>query len=191
MKIPVNEVIVVEGRYDKIKLDSILDADIITLDGFGVFKSEEKKALIKSSAKKRGIIVLTDSDGAGLVIRNHVMSITGGEGVTNLYIPQIEGKEKRKASPSKEGLLGVEGVDACLLRSIFEKYRASSVRACAITKAHLYADGFIGKEDSKEKRKRLAKKLSLPENISTNALISALNIVLTLEEYIKICEELK
>lgn len=190
MKIPVNEVIVVEGRYDKIKLDSILDADVITLDGFGVFKSEEKKALIKSSAKRRGIIVLTDSDGAGLVIRNHVMSITGGEGVTNLYIPQIEGKEKRKTSPSKEGLLGVEGVDADILRDIFENYRASSKRETEITKAHLYADGFIGKEDSSEKRKRLAKKLSLPENISTNALISALNIVLTLEDYKKVCEEL-
>lgn len=189
MKIPVNEVIVVEGKYDKIKLDSILDADVITLDGFGVFKSEEKKALIKKSAEKRGVIVLTDSDGAGLVIRNHVMSITGGVGVTNLYIPQIEGKEKRKTAPSKAGLLGVEGVDAELIRDIFEKHRASSKREREITKAHLYAHGLVGKEESAEKRKRLARRLSLPENISTNALVSALNIVLTLEEYEKIISD--
>ena len=120
MKIPINQVVVVEGKYDKIKLDSVIDADIITLDGFGVFKSDEKKALIRKAAEKRGVIVLTDSDSAGLVIRNHIKSIAGTQGITHLYIPQIEGKEKRKISPSKEGLLGVEGVDVDTLKKLSE-----------------------------------------------------------------------
>ena len=107
MKIPVSEVIIVEGKYDKIKLDSILDADVITLDGFGIFRSEEKRSLIRRLAKTRGVIVLTDSDSAGRVIRNHIKSTTGGEGVTDLYIPPIEGKEKsflkKIAPPTKSG----------------------------------------------------------------------------------------
>lgn len=191
MRIPINQVVVVEGKYDKIKLDSVIDAAIVTLDGFGVFKSDEKKALIRSAAKTRGVIVLTDSDSAGLVIRNHVKSIAGSEGITHLYIPQIEGKEKRKPLPSKEGLLGVEGVDVKVLRDLFEAFNSGCRKEKEITKARLYEDGFIGKDDSSEKRRQLAKKANLPENISTNALIEALNIVLTLDEYIKICEELK
>ena len=185
MKIPINQVVVVEGKYDKIKLDSVIDATIIALDGFGVFKSDEKKALIRSAAKSRGVIVLTDSDSAGLVIRNHIKSIAGSEGIIHLYIPQIEGKEKRKVSPSKEGLLGVEGVDADLLRELFEAFRTSEKKKGEITRAHLYEDGFIGKDTSRERRKALAKKVNLPENISTSALIEALNIIMTLEEYKK------
>lgn len=191
MKIPINQVVVVEGKYDKIKLDSVIDATIITLDGFGIFKSDEKKALIRSAAKTRGVIVLTDSDSAGLVIRNHIKSIAGVQGITHLYTPQIEGKEKRKLSPSKEGLLGVEGVEASVLRELFEAFRTSEKKVNAITRAHLYEDGFIGKDTSSERRRALARKVNLPENISTSALIEALNIVLTLEEYKKICEELK
>lgn len=183
MKIPINQVVVVEGKYDKIKLDSVIDADIITLDGFGVFKSDEKKALIRKAAEKRGVIVLTDSDSAGLVIRNHIKSIAGTHGITHLYIPQIEGKEKRKISPSKEGLLGVEGVDVDTLKKLFEAFRTSEKKENEITRAHLYEDGFIGKDDSAIRRKALAKKVNLPENISTSALIEALNIVMTLEEY--------
>ena len=191
MKIAVNEVIVVEGKYDKIKLDSILDADIITLDGFGIFKSEEKRALIRHAAKTRGVIVLTDSDSAGLVIRNHITNITEGKGVVNLYVPLVKGKEKRKEKPSKEGLLGVEGIDADTIRALFEKYKATQKRVKEITKADLYESGLSGKSNSLEKRRKIAKSLNLPENMGANAFLSALNMMLTKEEYLKICEELK
>ncbi len=191
MKIAVNEVVVVEGKYDKIKLESLIDADIITLDGFGVFKSDEKKALIRHAASTRGVIVLTDSDSAGMVIRNHIKSVTGGKGVTNLYIPLVEGKEKRKAEPSKEGLLGVEGISPEVIRELFRTFEASEKRAPEISRQDLYERGFMGFDGSKERREALQKRLSLPKNMSTNALLSALNILLTKEEFIKICEEIK
>ena len=182
MKIPVKEVVVCEGKYDKIKLESVIDADIITLDGFGVFKSDEKKALIREAAKKRGVIVVTDSDGAGMVIRNHIKSITGGEGVYHLYTPRIEGKEKRKTEASKEGILGVEGIDAETLKSLFERFK-SDRDPQPFTRAMLYGDGFIGQDRSAERREALCKRFGLPKNMSTTALIQALSIVTTLEEY--------
>lgn len=191
MKIAVNEVVVVEGKYDKIKLESIIDADIITLDGFGIFKSEEKRALLKKCAKTRGLIVLTDSDGAGMVIRNHIKSTVGTVGVTNLYIPSVEGKEKRKTAPSKEGLLGVEGMDADVIKELFRTFEVSRRRTPEIEKRDLYEFGFIGREGSKERREKLLEVLNLPKNMSTSALLSALNIVATREEFIKICEDLK
>ena len=191
MKIPVSQVVIVEGKYDKIKLDSILDADVITLDGFGIFQSDEKRSLIRRLAKTRGVIVLTDSDSAGRVIRNHIKSITGGEGVVDLYVPQIEGKEKRKESASKEGFLGVEGIDAKIIRELFEKYRTSDKKRCEVTRTRFFEDGYMGGEGSKERRERLAERLSLPRKISTTALLSAVNMLVTEEEYTKICEELK
>lgn len=191
MKIAVNEVVIVEGKYDKIKLDSLIDADIITLDGFGIFKSDEKRLLIRRLAQTRGIIVLTDSDSAGMVIRNHIKSITGGEGVVDLYIPPVEGKEKRKEHASKEGLLGVEGIDADIIRSLFEKYKTDTKKRGEITRARFYADGFMGGEGAREKRLALAQRLALPKNMSTTALLSTVNMLLTGEEYKKICEELK
>ncbi len=191
MKTAINEVVVVEGKYDKIKLDSVIDADIITLDGFGVFKSEEKKALIRHAAKTRGVIVLTDSDSAGLVIRNHITNITGGVGVVNLYVPSVKGKEKRKEKPSKEGLLGVEGIDADTIRTLFEAYKTNKRRTADITRADLYENGFSGSDGASEKRKKLARLLNLPENMGKNAFLSALNLMLTKEEFLKICEELK
>lgn len=191
MKLSVNEVIVVEGKYDKIKLDSIIDADIITLDGFGIFKSEEKKALIRHASKTRGVIVLTDSDSAGLVIRNHITNITGGNGVINLYVPSVKGKEKRKEKPSKEGLIGVEGIDADTIRMLFEAYKINTKRTADITSADLYESGLSGSDGSSEKRRQLAKRLSLPENMGKNAFLSALNMMLTKEEFLKICEDLK
>lgn len=187
MKIPVNEVVVCEGRYDKIKLESILDADIIALDGFGIFKSHEKKALIREAAKKRGVIVVTDSDSAGMVIRNHIKNITGGEGVYHLYTPRIEGKESRKAQPSKEGILGVEGVDADLLRGLFERFKADR-EPQPFTRAMLYEDGFMGRDGSAERREKLCERLGLPRDMSVTALLQALPIVTTVEEYRAICE---
>ncbi len=191
MKIAVNEVVVVEGKYDKIKLESLIDADIITLDGFGIFKSDEKKALIRHAASTRGVIVLTDSDSAGMVIRNHIKSVTGGKGVTNLYIPSVEGKEKRKAEPSKEGLLGVEGISPEVIRELFRTFAVSEKRPPEISRQDLYERGFMGLDGSKERREALQKRLSLPKNMSSTALLSALNILLTKEEFIKICEEIK
>ncbi len=190
MRIPIKEVVVCEGKYDKIKLDSIIDADIITLDGFGIFKSCEKRALIRECARRRGIIVVTDSDSAGMVIRNHIKSITGDVGVINLYTPRVEGKESRKAEPSKEGVLGVEGIDADVLRAMFEKYKSKREES-PFTKALLYEDGFIGTQDAVYRREKLCERLGLPRNMSVNAIVQALGIVTTMSEYRQICEEMR
>ncbi len=190
MKIPIKEVVICEGRYDKIKLDSIIDADIMTLEGFGIFKNEEKRALIRECAKKRGIIVLTDSDSAGMVIRNHIKGLTGDKGVIHLYTPRIKGRESRKSENSKEGLLGVEGVDADTLRAMFERLKGEK-ESSSFTKAMLYDDGYIGTDGALERRERLAERLGLPRNMSTTALLGALSIVTTHTEYRKITEEMR
>ena len=186
-KIPVKEVVVCEGKYDKIKLETLLDADIIALDGFGIFKSNEKKALIQEAARKRGVIVVTDSDGAGMVIRNHIKSITGGVGVHHIYTPRIEGKESRKLQYSKEGILGVEGIEADTLRALFEKFKADRPKQ-TFTRAMLYEDGLIGCDGAQEKREKLCEKLGLPRNMSVTALLQAMEIVTTEEEYREIIE---
>lgn len=190
MRIPIEQVVVCEGRYDKIKLESVIDADIITLDGFGIFKSREKKALIREAAKKRGVIVVTDSDGAGMVIRNHIKGITGGDGVYHLYTPRVEGKEKRKAQPSKEGVLGVEGTDAEVLREMFLRFRAERTPH-PFTRAMLYEDGFIGQDGSAERRERLCDLLGLPRDMSVTALLQAMAIVTTAEEYRSLCQRIR
>ena len=182
MKLAVKEVVICEGRYDKIKLESLIDADIIALDGFGIFKNAEKKAIIREAAKKRGIIVLTDSDNAGMVIRNHIKSITGDVGVIHLYTPRISGKESRKAQPSKEGILGVEGIEADELRRLFERF-ASARPQSVFTRAMLYEDGLMGSDGASFKRELLCEKLGLPRNMGVGALLQALSIVTTKEEY--------
>lgn len=179
-KIKISRAVIVEGRYDKIKLDSILDALIIATDGFGVFKSDEKRLLLRRLAKERGLLVLTDSDGAGLVIRNYLNGIIPKDQIVHLFIPKIYGKERRKTAPSKEGTLGVEGMSADLLRELFEPFRSDSdafEELEPISKSDLYADGFSGGADSKNRRIRLQKALRLPENISANALIQAINML--------------
>ena len=181
-KIPVSRTVLVEGRYDKIKLESIVDAEILTTEGFGIFKQEEKKALLRAAAAKNGLIVLTDSDGAGLVIRNYVNGIVPKENVVHLYVPKIAGKEKRKATPSKEGTLGVEGMNADLLRDLFEPFRADSAafearKAERISKTDLFADGFSGADGAEARRRALGLALGLPDNISANALIEAINLL--------------
>lgn len=189
MKIPVKELVVCEGRYDKIKLDSVLDADIITLDGFGIFKSEEKKALLREASKKRGLIVVTDSDSAGMVIRNYVKNITGNQGVHHLYTPRIEGKESRKPHSSKEGVLGVEGIDTETLKNMFEAFK-SERQPLQITRAMLYEDGFMGRDGSAHRREKLCEALGLPHNMSISALLQALAIVTTEEEYKEIASQI-
>ena len=179
MKIKLQQVVLVEGKYDKIKLSSLLDATILTTDGFGIFKEAEKRALLRRLAKERGIIVVTDSDGAGRVIRGHITSILPKEQVINLYIPKIRGKEARKAAPSKEGTLGVEGMDADLLRSLFAPYAVENgqTQYPPVDRWRYYEDGFTGGANSSALRRELAKLLDLPDDLSANALLEAINLL--------------
>lgn len=182
-KIRISLPIIVEGKYDKIKLDSILDAKIITTGGFGIFNSEEKKALIKTLCQN-GVIILCDSDGAGKVIRAYIKSFLSPEKVINLYIPKVEGKEKRKREGSKEGTLGVEGIDADILREIFKKYESAAQDSrTPITKRDFYFHGLSGGENSAAMRDRLAALYALPSGMSANALLDALNIISCLDEF--------
>jgi len=189
--------VIVEGKHDKIKLSCVIDANILTTDGFRIFSSDEKTALIRRLAEKHGVIVLTDSDGAGLVIRNHINSILPKEKITHLYIPEVAGKERRKKQPSKAGTLGVEGIEAEYFKKLFAPFAVSddaeentSAEKTPVTKADFYSDGFSGGEGSMERRKKLAAKLGLPTNISANALLEAINMLYTCEEYTKMVGEL-
>lgn len=176
--------IIVEGKYDKIKLDSILNAKIITTDGFGIFNNKEKMNLIRQLAAKGKIILLTDSDGGGHLIRSHVKTALPADKIINLYIPRVEGKEKRKDVPSKEGTLGVEGIDADKLREILKPYSDEGTQRGLgeITKADFYALGLSGKDDSKSRREAILKSLNLPTNMSPNAMLQAMNMLFTKEE---------
>ncbi len=170
--------VIVEGKYDKIKLDSILDATVIALDGFGIYRSEEKQALLRALAAQQKVIVLTDVDGAGLQIRSFLSSILPRERVIHLYIPERAGKEKRKSAPSAQGLLGVEGIDADTLRALFapfSKEKRSVGRS--VTKADLYAAGLSGGAGSAHKRAELCERLGLPRGLSSGALLDVINLL--------------
>ena len=180
----VNYPIIVEGKYDKIKLDSILNAKIITTDGFGIFNNKEKMNLIRQLAAKGKIILLTDSDGGGHLIRSHIKTALPADKIINLYIPRVEGKEKRKDSFSKEGTLGVEGIDADKLREILKPYSDEGTQRepSEITKADFYALGLSGKNDSKSRREAILKSLNLPTNMSPNAMLQAMNMLFSKNE---------
>jgi len=178
--------VIVEGKYDKIKLSNIVSSPVIVLNGFSVFNDKEKIALLKRLSRHEKVIVLTDSDKAGMFIRNRLKGYIGSENIINLFIPRIKGKEKRKTAPSKEGLLGVEGTDDQLLRSLLMRFSAEEngvFAAAAVSNAQFYADGFSGRPDSKKKRRLLARELSLPENMTAKALLEAINLLITGEEY--------
>ncbi len=178
--------IVVEGRYDKAILVSIIDGHIICTDGFGIFKKAEKAALLRRLAQTSPIIVLTDSDSAGQVIRNHLNAIIPKDRLIHLYTPQIKGKERRKNAPSKEGYLGVEGQTAHILRTLLSPF-ADTV-ACqrgGITKLDLYNLGLSGKEGATENRRMLCEKLSLPKDLTAPALLDALNMLYDRETFFK------
>ena len=197
------EALVVEGRYDKNTLAQLVDAPIFVTDGFGIFKDPEKLALLRSVAERRGLIVLTDADGAGLVIRSHLKSAIPPELLKHAYIPDVFGKEKRKAVPGKEGKLGVEGMDPETLLTALRNAGATfldeevlanenvgaaigrppEAKALPITKTDLYELGLSGRPDSAARRKALQKRLGLPENLSANALLTALNCIMTREEF--------
>lgn len=186
--IKIKEAIVVEGKYDKMKLSSIFDTIIVQTNGFALFKDDKKLDLIRTLAKVRGIIILTDSDAAGFVIRNYIRGCVPNDNVKHAYIPQISGKEKRKDTYSKEGFLGVEGITDDIIKQAVLK--ATSVDKClkekgtwTVTKADLFEIGLYGKTNSKEKRDRLIKKLGLPSYLSTNALKDILPYYMTEEEF--------
>ena len=181
----IKEVIVVEGRYDKNTLSQIVDATVITLGGFSVFNDKEKLAFLRKLAEKQGLIVLTDSDGAGFVIRNYLKGALPKDLVKQAYIPDIHGKERRKRKAGKEGKLGVEGMTPEVILSALERAGAtfldeageSSPAKEPITKADLFALGLTGGEGSAQKRQALLKKLDLPEHLNANAMLEALNLL--------------
>ncbi len=182
---------IVEGRYDKIRLSNILDAQIIPTDGFGLFKKEEKRILLRRLAEASPLIVLTDSDGGGKIIRSHLAGMIPKDRLIQLYIPQIKGKEKRKAHASAAGTLGVEGMDDDLLYDLFLPYAAQSAdnaltRAAEnpLSKVDLFEDGLTGGPDSTRKRDELCTRIGLPAGMSANALLEALHLLLTYDEYL-------
>ena len=183
----IREAIVVEGRYDKNKLAQIVDAPILETSGFGIFKDKEQLSLLRRVAQTRGLIIMTDSDGAGFVIRNHLKSVIEPKYLKHAYIPDIYGKERRKSAPGKEGKLGVEGIDPDVILEALRKAGATfegmeTTVHEEITKQHMMALGLSGGANSSELRKRLQKKLELPEHMSANALLQALNLLYTYEE---------
>ncbi len=185
--VKIKEAIVVEGRYDKNTLSQIVDAPILETSGFGIFKDKQQLALLRQIAEKRGLIVFTDSDGAGFVIRNHIKSAISCKFLKHAYIPDIPGKEKRKASPGKEGKLGVEGMSREIILEALRRAGATiegedAPTICQITKQDMMVLGLSGSAGSSEKRKKLLRKANLPEHMSTNALLQALNLLYSLEE---------
>lgn len=192
--IKIDEIVIVEGKYDKIRLSSVVDATIITTDGFGIFKNEQKQKMIRKLADERGILILTDSDSAGFMIRSFLKGIVDNSKIRHAYVPDIYGKEKRKKAPSAEGKLGVEGMSEEVLRQSLEKAGVTcSVGETrqAVTKTRLYDDGFVGAKDSAKKRKMLQRKLDLPENMSSNLLLEVINLIADEEKYEKIVKEIE
>ena len=193
--VKIRQAIVVEGRYDKNTLAQIVDAPIFETSGFGIMKDKAQLSLLRRVARERGLIVFTDSDGGGFVIRNFLKGAISGEYLFHAYIPDIYGKEKRKAAPGKEGKLGVEGMTPevilnALKRSGAEIVDVDTATKGGITKQDLCALGLSGGKDSAQKRKNLLAKLELPEHMSANALLQALNIFYTLDELKEIVSQL-
>ena len=182
--IKVGPVILVEGKYDKIKLSQIFDATILTTDGFGIFKQKDKLALLRRLAETRGLLIFTDPDGAGFVIRNYLKGAVPKEKLFHAYFPDLYGKEKRKAKGSKEGKLGVEGVpDDVIIRAVEASgaLQGSVPAKSGITKADLYELGLSGSAGSTQRRLRLLKELQLPQQLSSNAFLDVLNCIIDLE----------
>ena len=193
--VKIREAIVVEGRYDKNTLSQIVDAPILETEGFGIMKNKQQLGLLRRVAQTRGLIVFTDSDGAGFVIRNYLKGAIDPKYVKHAYIPDIDGKEKRKAAPGKEGKLGVEGMRPEIileaLRRAGATFEAEASRSpsAGITKQDLMELGLSGGQGSQEKRRMLLKKLHFPEHMSSNAMLQALNLLLTPEELRQMLEK--
>ena len=180
--------VIVEGRYDKLRLESVIRAQILTTDGFGLFNRQEKATLFRALAAKSPLIVLTDSDGAGKLIRSHLSSMLPPDRLIHLYIPRVEGKEKRKSAPSAEGTLGVEGMERELLRQLFAPYAGSGQASPAgenpLSKLDFYTDGLTGAPDSAARRDAFAARLGLPPGMTPNALLAAVRLLCSYPEYL-------
>ena len=193
--IKIDKPIIVEGKYDVIKLSRIVDGLIIKTDGFGIFKDKEKQQLLRRLAGEKGIIVLTDSDSAGFLIRKFLKSSIPEDRITHVYIPDVYGKEKRKTQAGKEGKLGVEGISEAVLLASFKKAgvicdETDTDERRLITNIDLYEAGLMGRDNSKEKRVKLMKALALPERLSTSSLLKILNTFVTYEEFTEKLKEL-
>lgn len=175
-------VVVVEGKYDRVRLCSAIDAEVIATDGFGIFRDAEKKELVRRLSRERGIVTLVDPDGAGRVIRSYLQTVTGGEGVVHLLPPPRPGKERRKARPSREGLLGVEGIDNETLIALFDKAglleeNSEKTSKKEYTKYDLYRLGLSGRPDAAKKREEFARRNDLPISLSADSLLAAINLL--------------
>lgn len=187
--VKIKEAIVVEGRYDTVRLSSVVDTVIVQTNGFRIFKDKAQLSMLRRLAKERGLVVMTDVDAAGFLIRDHIASAVDPSLVKHAYVPPTRGKESRKESPSKEGLLGVEGMNADMLlkalracgATVEDGETASAVPFVSVTR--LFEDGLTGGDGSKQKRMRLCERLSLPTHLSTARLIAVLNAAFTEEEY--------
>lgn len=192
--IKINSAIVVEGKYDKIKLENIIDGLILTTDGFRIFKDKEKILMLKALSSKNPIIVMTDSDSAGKIIRNFLKQKIGNDNVINVYLPQILGKERRKDKASAEGFLGVEGTSDEIVIDALKRFNVGfesnhQKENGTLTKQTLYFYGLSGGEDSQNKRKKLLRALDLPENLSANSLVDVINTLYSDDEIKKILDD--
>lgn len=187
--IKIKQAVIVEGKYDKIRLSNIVDTVIVPVHGFSVYRDRETAELIRTLARTRGIVILTDSDSAGFQIRNKIKEIARGGSVINVYVPDIKGRERRKREPSKQGLLGVEGIDDDIILEAFRKAGVLAEKSEApkdpITKADLFDLGLIGAENSAQRRAALQRKLGLPERLSANMLLEMLNVMYTRERFLE------
>ena len=182
-KLKIDRLIIVEGRYDKIRLSNIVDADIIAVNGFSVFKDDSMKKTLKKLAREKGVIILTDSDTAGYRIRVFISQILSGCDVVNILAPQITGKEKRKTNPSAQGYVGIEGTEDDILIKLLSEYVSDKEVKCDIMPSDLYQLGFIGCDGAKEKKNKLLLSLGVQQNISNNFLLRLLNQKYTKEEF--------
>ena len=188
-KLVIGYPIIVEGKYDKIKLSSLVEAQIIPTAGFGVFKNRELAQLLRKLAEKSMIIVLTDSDGGGKVIRSHISGLIPKDRLIQLYTPQIKGKESRKQAPGAQGLLGVEGMENDLLYNLLAPYASDAEREALenpLSKTDFFLDGLTGAPDSTARRNAFAARLGLPPDMTPNALLAAVRVLCTYEEYCRL-----
>ncbi|MBQ9778760.1 MAG: DUF4093 domain-containing protein [Clostridia bacterium] len=184
--------VIVEGKYDRLRLLCVMEGQILTTEGFGIFKNTEKLALLRALSKRSPLIVLTDPDGAGKLIRSHIGSAVPPERLIPLYVPQIKGKEKRKSEPSAAGLLGVEGQEQQLLHDLLAPFADNDApQRTPLTKADLFEDGLTGGENSRARRNALAAEFALPADMTPNALLAALSVIATREEYKAAVEKIK
>lgn len=196
--IKIKEAVIVEGKYDKIKLSSLIDGLIIETRGFRIFQDKEQMDFIRKMARERGLLILTDSDSAGFLIRNYLSGAIPKEQIKHAYIPDLFGKEKRKSEFSREGKLGVEGMPSKVLVQVLERAgvtcldndKKSEKKGKTVTKTDFYLLGFSGQENSVHKRTELLKHLGLPEHLSVNSLLKVINDQMTYEEFCSLAERI-